>query len=990
MKIKNLKIGTQLMIGFAILLSFVIVLGLTAYLKTDQLHQQTEQIYQHPLKVRSALGVLSNNILTMRLSTKDLILAQSDKEKQDAIILMNLAANDAEKQLSIIKEQYLGPPTDVEEAYRAYISWQAVCQENSNLALAGRIDQLREKLLAEGAQGSHEDKLLQSINIINKFSVNKSDTLYINSVELKDKLKKQLVLLVTALLLLSLFISYYLWSNIRKPLKEINNAVRRFHSGDLNARSIYDYNNEFGELSSSFNEMADLIQANNSLNAMSASLTEVMLSEYDAQEFFRTTLGALAEHTGSQMAAVYLLSDDQKTFEHFESIGLDDSAKLTFAADNFEGEFGMAIFSRQLQHIENIPDDTRFVFQTVKGKFIPREIITIPILSGHQVIAIISLACITKFANQSIALLNQAIVAISARIEGILAYLRIKEYKEVLEQQNRDLDSHKTELSAQTVELTQQNAELEMQKKQLNNANQLKTNFLSNMSHELRTPLNSVIALSGVLNRRLANRIPAEEYSYLEVIERNGKNLLMLINDILDISRIEAGREEFEITKFNANNLIADVVAMLHPQANQKNLELFFASSGSDLFIYSDADKCRHILENMIGNAVKFTEQGKVEVSAQLRGNHLEIKVTDTGIGISADHLRHIFDEFRQADSSTTRRFGGSGLGLAIAQKYSNLLGGTISVKSTLGKGSEFTLSLPLRYLSEHGIVEVKTTTNSPQAIKGPLLRPASTSSPKTILLVEDNESAIIQIKDLVEEMGYRVLVAHAASEAFEIIDQIIPDAMMLDLLMPDIDGFEVLETLRNAEPTAHIPVLILTAKHITKDELRFLRRNNIHQLIQKGDVNREELQNAVTTMLFPQTVEAEKPQRKPHPIEGKPVILVVEDNPDNLLTLKALLNGPYTVLEATDGRSGIEMAKEYKPNLVLMDIALPGIDGLKAFKSIRELPELQHIPIIALTASAMPQDREEILAHGFDAFIAKPIIENYFFQVLSEVLYGK
>jgi|GEM_PF-4423714 len=395
---------------------------------------------------------------------------------------------------------------------------------------------------------------------------------------------------------------------------------------------------------------------------------------------------------------------------------------------------------------------------------------------------------------------------------------------------------------------------------------------------KLRTPLNSVIALSGVLNRRLAKQIPEEEYSYIKVIERNGKNLLMLINDILDISRIEAGREEFEITKFNANNLVTEVVTMIRPQANQKNIELLFESSVSDLFICSDADKCRHI-----------------------------------------------FDEFRQADGSTTRRFGGTGLGLAIAKKYSNLLGGTILVKSTLEKGSEFTLSLPLRYVADNRIVEVETTTDSHQAIKQTTLKPVSTSSDKTILLVEDNESAIIQIKDLVEGMGYRVLVAHDASEAFGIIDQIIPDAMMLDLIMPGVDGFEVLETLRNAEPTAHIPVLILTAKHITKDELKFLRRNNIHQLIQKGDVNRRELQSAVTNMLFPDTVEAVKPQRKPQPIEGNPVVLVVEDNPDNMITMKALLTGHYTVLEATDGRAGIEMAKEFEPNLVLMDIALPG-----------------------------------------------------------------
>lgn len=990
MRLENLKIGIQLRIGFAIMLLFVGVLGLISFTQMDQLHNNTEESYQHPLQVRRAIGSLDNDILSIRLGQRDLILAKSDQEKQAAIQLIELADADAENQLSIIKERYLGPPSDVEEAHQAYIIWKTSSDENIKWALSGEIEKAMESQRSEGLLGSRRSNMLDSINKIDQFVRNKADSLYLSSIELHTKVNLQLILLIALILLLSLIISYILLRNIRKPLKEIDGAIQRFHHGDMEARSSYEHKNEFGELSTSFNAMAELIQSSTKLKEKIASLTDDMLSEEDAKKFFQTTLGALTLHTGSQMSAVYLLSDDRKTFEHFESIGMNDNGKRSFEADNFEGEFGVALFTRKLQHLETIPEDTRFVFHTTHGGFIPRAMITIPILSGNQVIAMISLASVNTFANQSIALINSVIVTMSARIEGILASRRIKEFTEVLEQQNRELDVHKSELSAQTVELIQQNTELEMQKKQLNEASRLKTNFLSNMSHELRTPLNSVIALSGVLNRRLANQIPEEEYSFLEIIERNGKNLLMLINDILDISRIEAGREEIEITKFNANSLIDEVVNMIQPQAKQKNIELLHGPSGSEVFIRSDADKCRHILQNIIGNAVKFTEKGKVVITAQQSENNLEIKVTDSGIGISEDHLQHIFDEFRQADSSTSRRFGGTGLGLAIAKKYSNLLGGTILVKSIPDKGSEFTLSLPLRYAADNRIVEVERTTDSKPTIKQPLLKPTAISSDMTILLVEDNESAIIQMKDLMEGMGYRVLVAHDAGEAFGIIDQVIPDAMMLDLMMPGIDGFELLEILRNAEPTAHIPVLILTAKHITKDELSFLRRNNVHQLIQKGDVNRIELQNAIAKMLFPETVEEKKPQRKSQSIEGKPVVLVVEDNPDNMITVKALLVGQYTVIEAVNGSEGIEMAKRYVPDLVLMDIALPGIDGIEAFQAIRALPRLQHIPIIALTASAMTHDRETILSHGFDAFIAKPIIEKQFFEMISEVLYGK
>jgi signal transduction histidine kinase/DNA-binding response OmpR family regulator len=723
----------------------------------------------------------------------------------------------------------------------------------------------------------------------------------------------------------------------------------------------------------------------------------MLVSKYEVKEFFRETINALASHTGSQIAAVYMLSEDKKTFEHFESIGVDDNARQSFAADRFEGEFGAVQTQSKIQHIKNIPEDTRFVFHTVSGKFIPHEIITIPILTNNEVVAIISLASINQYSKEAIQLIDSIFVTLNARVEGIIAYHKMRLFSEKLEFQNRELETQKTELASQSAEVTEQNMELEMQKKQLSEANQLKTNFLSNMSHELRTPLNSVIALSGVLNRRLASLIPDEEYSYLEIIERNGKNLLTLINDILDISRIEAGHEEIEISKFDVNNLISEIISTMKVQAKQKNIELIQTETNPDLYISSaalylssDMVKCRHILQNLVSNAVKFTEKGKVEVKAQQLDNKIEITVSDTGIGISESNQPHIFDEFRQADSSTSRRFGGSGLGLAIAKKYASLLGGTITVKSVFGEGSEFTLVLPVQSAAGNQVPEARATAEHRFTGRQAISEIISGSHNKTVLLVEDSEPAIIQLKDILEESGYNILVAHDGAEALGIIAQTIPDAMVLDLMMPGVDGFEVLGTLRGAEQTAHIPVLILTAKHITKEELKFLTRNNIHQLIQKGDVNRLELLSAVISMVEPRTPEPLQPKREIQPIAGNPVVLVVEDNPDNMITVKALLDGNYTILEATNGNEAVKMAVMHKPDLILMDIALPEMDGIEAYKAIRGNALLQHTAIIALTASAMTSDREAILAYGFDAYIAKPIDQKPFFSTINQVLYGK
>jgi len=986
---KNLKIGTQLILGFAVMVFFVIALAAVSYIRANQIHQQMEEMYKHPLTVRRAISNLGINLLTIQRNIKDVMITTDEKEIADDINQNELTQVIAFEQINILYSQYLGPRADIDSLKNAFVKWHSIHNETFRLLREGKTREAAARTRTSGIGGKQAEVVLSALKRIDDFAKKKGDMLYAASLEFKNSLNRHLLIEVIAILLLSIGVIYILLLNIRKPLTEMTKAAQRFKNGDMNARCSYESQNEFGVLSESFNTLADGIQVKTETDEKFANLAALMLSEYDVKKFFQTTLTALASHTGSQMAAIYLLSEDEKTFRHFESLGVDDNARQSFAADKFEGEFGPALASHKVQHIKNIQEDTRIVFYTVSGKYIPREIITLPILADNKVVAVISLASISNYTKQSIQLIDDILFTLSARVEGIMAYHKSKEFSKKLELQNRELEAQKTEMDSQAAELMEQNAQLEMQKKQLDEAGQLKTNFLLNMSHELRTPLNSVIALSGVLSRRLSNKIPKEEYSYLEVIERNGKHLLAIINDILDISRIEAGREEIEITKFNANSLITSIVGMILPLAEEKEIELLHKAPDSEVFITSDAAKCSHILQNLIGNAVKFTEKGMVEIFTRQTDDKIIITVTDTGIGIAENHLPHIFDEFRQADGTTSRRFGGTGLGLAIAKKYSNLLGGTISVISEPGKGSEFTLTLPIRYTSRVTITN-DVSTGFTHSIKPTPHKPVSGSSVKTILLVEDSEPAIIQMKDILEEGGYHILFARDGGEALGIIAQTIPDAIILDLMMPGIDGFSVLKTLRETEQTSNIPVLILTAKQITKEELRFLKRNHIHQLIQKGDVNRSELLESVATMIPRETNESTKVQPELQTIEGKPLVLVVEDNPDNLTTVKALLSGIYTVIEALDGNTGVEMARKHKPNLILMDIALPEMDGIEAFKIIRKDTRLQHVPVIALTASAMTTDRETILAYGFNAYIAKPIDEIVFFTIINETLYGK
>ena len=990
MNLKNIKIGTQLKLGFAAMLFFVVVLGTISYQQSGELHQQMETMYNHPLKVRRSIGELKSNIYAIRVDMKNLFLTSEKVEQEADLVNIELLDANAFKEIEIIRAQYLGPVSDVDSLESGYIKWKSNRAEIIRLFQTGQTQEAASRTKTSGSGGKQAEVVLRSLEKISHFARNKADELYANSIELNNSLNRQLLFLIVLIVLISLLISNFLMRAVRKPIDELIDATQRFNDGDFTARSSNTSQNEFGGLSNSYNALADSIQENLSLNEKIENISGLMLSEDDTKIFFQKVLHTLSEQTDSQIAAVYLLSDDHKSYEHFDSIGLDSNARQSFTAENFEGEFGSAISSRKVQHIKNISEDTRFTFYTVSGKFTPRQILTIPVHANNGVIAIISLASLSLYSKQSIQLIDKILNTLSARVEGLLAYGKIKEFSAALEHQNTELEAQKTELSSKSAELIEQNTELELQKRQLSQASQLKNSFFSNMSHELRTPLNSVIALSGVLYKRLKNIIPEEEYSYIEIIKRNGKNLLNLINDILDIARIEAGHEDIELMKFNTTGLIDDIVNSISLEANQKKIKLIHSTTNTNLFITSDVKKCRHILQNIISNAVKFTEKGKVEVSAKQNDNNIVIAISDTGIGISEDQIAFIFDEFKQADSSTSRKFGGTGLGLAIAKKYANMLGGNISIKSEIDKGSEFTLTLPLQYASENKIIDVETSGHLKYNSTQSSLNRVPEKHEKTLLLVDDNESALIQMKDILEERGYQVLIAHDGSEALAIIENKTPDGMILDLMMPGIDGFQVLKSIREKEQTSHLPVLILTAKHITKEELKFLKSNNVRELIQKGDVNPDELLGAVANMLFPKTEELKTLQPEPQAIEGKPVVLIVEDNPDNMLSAKAILSDGFTVLEATDGIEGVKMAQKFKPNLILMDIALPKMDGIEAFKIIRNNPELHQIKVIALTASAMTQDREIELAHGFDAFIPKPIDEQEFFNTINRTLYGK
>ena len=1003
MKLSDMKISTQLRLGLGLILLLVLALGAMAWNQADRLWQQTDGLYGHPLTVRGALSDFESDVLRMHRSMKDVMLA--DDEAERAAFLEDLETQQASafEHLATLHSAYLGPAADVESLHQAFEKWNAIRAETIRILQAGNREEAIRRTKVGNVGGDQVELLTQRIATVNNFARSTTDQFYASAMEQKEIISRHLGIFVAVILVLALAVAWLLARGIRMPINALTAATEHFRQGHYDVRLAQTNHTELGRLAASFNTMAAAIQTELKINEIESKLAGVMLQHDEIHGFSRELLKSLLEHTGSQLGAVYFLNEAQNCFEHFESIGLQAGRRMSFSATAPEGELAVALATGKIQHLRAIPADTRFAYAAVSGEFLPREILTIPVLSDGAVVAVISLATICQYDELVIRMVNDLWSLLTARVNGVLAFRKVQHLALKLDGKNHELEEQQLALATQADELTEQNTELEIQKRQLDQANRLKSAFLSNMSHELRTPLNSVIALAGVLNRKLAYTIPAEEYGYLEIIERNGKNLLELINDILDLSRIESGREEVNISRFSVRESIADLVAVIKPQAREKGILLLNQVPADLPPVASDPTKFRHILQNIIGNAVKFTDAGQVVVSAVVQPaaadpqrSEILISISDTGIGIAADQIGHIFDEFRQADASASRKYGGTGLGLAIAKKYAHLLGGHIAVQSTPGKGSTFVLRLPLQAPSATPPpnAEPVAPVHSEIASVHPL-PPASPASIQgtRILVVEDSEPAVIQLVDILTSEGYQVDVARNGNEALASVADSLPNAMILDLMMPGTDGFQVLKAIREAGPTEYLPVLILTAKHVTCEELSFLKTNHIHQLIQKGDVNRTDLLAAVARMVAPlRTPETApqppKPHRRSPARPGKPMILVVEDNPDNMRTANALLAGRFELIEAVDGPSGLEMARTHQPDLILMDIALPGMDGIQVLGALRQDPVLQLIPVVAATASAMKGDREGILAHGFDGYLSKPLDFDALMKTLRELLY--
>lgn len=680
-------------------------------------------------------------------------------------------------------------------------------------------------------------------------------------------------------------------------------------------------NDEIGELGFNYNTAARLylergqaLEARDietSVNAVLAAAATVN----DLAGFGTRVLDKVVEVTGASSAVLYV-ADGKGDLAPAVSIG---GAEGSGPAAREEARRAM----REQRTIHVSVDPRTPTVDLFDGRILPRESLHVPLMYFGEAFGVLGLGAVRPFSDRARNTLHSIAPSLAVALANASANERLAEQSRRLAEQNELLEEQRSRIAGTARELQRASA--------------LKDRFLAAVSHELRTPMTVIIGFTGTLLRGSQGPLNDAQRESLERVQRNARLLLGLINDVLDISRIESGKAEIRREVVSVEQLIRQVAADFAETARRKGLALKTAVSPELDTVIGDLAKLTQILGNLVGNSLKFTEAGFVEVRAEPRGEkRWALVVTDSGIGIPAEEHESIFEEFRQGESRSHQGYGGTGLGLAIVRKIAQLLGGTISLQSAPGEGSTFTVTLPRELPAETPLASA-----TPRA-----------AAERRVLVVDDDESTRRLLRFELEPYGLTVLEASDGREALAVARDQAPDAVLLDVVMPRLDGWGTLRALKSSPETRSIPVIV----HSVVENRAFgFGLGAVDHLVKpvSGAVLREALARVGLT--------------------AEARVLVVDDDAD----VRGLLHGElrsagYRVETARDGAEALAALERQRPSAVVLDLLMPEPDGFEVLYRMREDAGLRSVPVIVLTGKELSDEEETRLAGSAQRILRK------------------
>lgn len=869
-----MRFKPKLYAGFGVLIALMgIAFGLSGFILTPQIKSAGELVDKHYRTVELA-RIINSQTNTISIISRDIILENDNSKVEAGFAVIDMARSERSMALLALENLTRGTDDDryienIKKYQQEYIKIESVVR---SLIRQGRND-----LAAEVMRDKGVPIRAQIMSEIDRLVSYEQQGLANAVAELNNTHQMVIKIMVAVFFLanlvgfgLAFFMARTLTRNVEAVTKvigniELNNTERLPRINNVSGDEIGDIANTYNRLISTLEEQACQQQEIRSILEsqmwIKSELAAIAMSNQGVssyEELGNKLINKLAKIVGASYGAIYFVdrNDQSGRLIRIAAYAASRNVESREEVDLGEGLLGQCALTQETILIDDLPENY-IKINSGLGEEVPNSLLIMPAVFKKKVRAVIELASFAQFTSLQRELLQQAAENIAVTVHRIKAKMRIEQLLYESRALTEELQTQSEELQMQQEELRSINEQLEIQYKnselktkeleavkealeekarQVEISSKYKSEFLANMSHELRTPLNSMLILAQILADNSSGNLTERQQEFARTIYSSGNDLLALINDILDLSKIESGKMILSKVDVPLYDLLEDMRRKFMPIAQHKNLVFNIQAEDniSEIF-YTDRIRLEQIIVNLLSNAFKFTDEGAVQLIAGSNNEdgHCELvfAVTDTGIGIAPDQQEAIFEEFRQADGTDSRKYGGTGLGLAISRKLALLLGGRIEFVSTLGKGSTFRFYLPLEQGdSNFGVVkkslaESAVTSEGQQVItqEAEVIAPAKLLNRK-ILLVDDDMRNIYALTTALEELNLEVAFAENGREAIEVLDHDDNvDLVIMDIMMPEMDGYEAIRTIRNNPRYENLPIIALTAKAMKSDREKCL-----------------------------------------------------------------------------------------------------------------------------------------------------------------------